>query len=320
MSAMRRLTIALVNNLPDAALHAAERQFRELLSAASHGFDLCLRLFMFPGQVRSDATLAETRAHYRKIDELWSGGPIDGLIVTGTEPRMAIEDEPFWPALTRTLAWAQEHVRSTILSCHAAHAAVFYFDGIRRWPLPRKLSGLCTCVRSADHRLLAGLPESWVTPHSRYNDVPEPALVTHGYSILSRLAETGAIDMFAAKRNSLFLFFQGHLEYDAGALLREYRRDVRRFLYGERDEYPTMPSGYFDAAIATSFERFEKMALSRRDPALLAQFPLAAAERRLAQAWRQPALRLYRNWVDDLAGHSGAAHSTTTSLAAADQR
>ena len=48
------------------------------------------------------------------------------------------------------------------------------------------------------------------------------------------------------QRESLFVFFQGHPEYDAVTLLLEYRRDVGRYLRRERDTYPPMPQGYFD--------------------------------------------------------------------------
>ena len=51
---------------------------------------------------------------------------------------------------------------------------------------------------------------------------------------------------------SLFLFLQGHPEYEAGTLLREYRRDIARFLRGEREHYPAVPQGYFDARANTA--------------------------------------------------------------------
>jgi homoserine O-succinyltransferase len=54
------------------------------------------------------------------------------------------------------------------------------------------------------------------------------------------------VDTFVRERRSLFLFFQGHPEYDADTLPREYRRDVARFLRGERDSYPDLPKEYFD--------------------------------------------------------------------------
>jgi len=315
---MSTLTIGLVNNMPDAALRTTERQFRQLLSQASPEIDIRLRLFSIPGHARSESALTYLRQHYADIDELWSGGPLDGLIVTGTEPRVAIEDEPFWPILTRLFAWAQDHTVSTILSCFAAHAAVLHLDGIRRRELPRKLFGVFECTRIADHPVLDGAPRTWVAPHSRFNDLPEAALVGAGYTILSRSPEAGA-DMFAAEGKSLFLFIQGHPEYDAGALLREYRRDIGRFLAGEQDDYPLMPTGYFDAVAAASCGRFEKLAVESRDIQLLAKFPAVEPERSVVHAWRQPALRLYGNWLAYLAKRGRMPYRRTAPPLAATQ-
>src|SRR5579864_2571933 len=126
----RGIVVALVNNMPDAALRTTERQFRELLTAASQGRDVRLVLFALPDIARSAAASAHIAAHYRDISELW-GSRVDGLIVTGTEPRVPVlDDEPYWPALTRLVGWAENHTGSTIWSCLAAHAAVLHTDGI----------------------------------------------------------------------------------------------------------------------------------------------------------------------------------------------
>ena len=43
--------------------------------------------------------------------------------------------------------------------------------------------------------------------------------------MLSRSPVAGA-DLFIKQRKSLFVFLQGHPEYDPGSLLREYQRDA----------------------------------------------------------------------------------------------
>jgi homoserine O-succinyltransferase/O-acetyltransferase len=298
---MPHLTIALINNMPDTALRATERQFRALLTGAASGNDIYLRTFLLSSQGRSEAALAYQRKYCEDIEELWDCGGIDGLIVTGAEARLpAIEDEPFWPILTKLLSWAEDHAASTMLSCHAAHAAVLFFDGVRRHPLPHKLFGLYQCAKAAEHPMMGDAPQCWVMPQSRYNDLSEEELAARGYTILSRSAEAGA-DIFAIERRRSFLFVQGHPEYDADTLFQEYRRDVRRFLTGERKDYPAMPENYFSASASAAFERFA--ALARRDIGLLAEFP-EPTEENFAQAWRGPALQLYRNWISDLARRS----------------
>ena len=71
-------------------------------------------------------------------------------------------------------------------------------------------------------------------PHSRGNDLAERDLKAAGYRILTR-APVAGVDMFARQEGSFHLFFQGHPEYEPATLLREYRRDIGRFLRGERD-------------------------------------------------------------------------------------
>jgi homoserine O-succinyltransferase len=292
------IVIGLVNNMPDAALQTTERQFRQLLFASSHN-SVCLRFFSLPELPRADAGRSHISQHYEDISELWASH-LDGLIVTGTEPRApALADEPYWPTLTKLVDWAEDHTISTVWSCLAAHAAVLHIDGIGRRAFREKLSGVFDCAKATDHTILVGAPSRWRVPHSRYNELPEEALLSSGYRILSRLSGTG-VDMFVKQRRSLFVFVQGHLEYDPGALLREYRRDIRRFLAGERDSYPEMPCGYFDEDAADALAAFREQALGSRGIDLLSSFPVAKAEQKLAHPWLGPAVRIYANWLSYL--------------------
>jgi homoserine O-succinyltransferase/O-acetyltransferase len=294
----QRIVIGLVNSMPDAALRTTERQFCCLLSVASGNIPVWLRFFYLPEQPRQDWGRAVVSQYYEDISELWAT-QLDGLIVTGTEPRAAaLVDEPYWPTLTKLVDWAEDHTISTIWSCLAAHAAVLHVDGIGRTALGEKLSGIFDCSMVEDHRLMSGAPSRWRVPHSRYNDVPQKALVSAGYRILSRSADAGA-DMFVKYRKSLFIFFQGHPEYDPGALLREYRRDSRRFLSGERISYPEMPRNYFDNDTEAAFAEFQERALRKPSTDLLSSFP-TVAEEKLVYAWRDYAAQIFTNWLSYL--------------------
>jgi homoserine O-succinyltransferase len=304
------IIIGLVNNMPDSALRTTERQFHSLLSDAGDNRAIHVRYFSLPELPRGEAARAHINAHYEDLSALWADR-IDGLIVTGTEPRAsALTDEPYWATLTNLIDWAEDHTISTIWSCLAAHAAVLHIDGIERRRLPMKLSGVFDCEKVADHRITAGAPAQWGVPHSRYNDLPEEMLVARGYSVLSRTTETGA-DLFVRNGDSLFVFVQGHPEYEPETLLHEYRRDVGRFLTGERDSYPEMPCGYFNTEAVAALDSFREQALRNRDGTLLSQFPTTILEGRPSYRWREPAVRLYRNWIraieerktNDISGH-----------------
>jgi homoserine O-succinyltransferase len=57
----RCLTIGLINNMPDGALEATERQFISLLDSASDGIQIRLLLYALPGVPRSwPNTVSET--------------------------------------------------------------------------------------------------------------------------------------------------------------------------------------------------------------------------------------------------------------------
>lgn len=294
------LTVGLVNNMPDAALKFTELQVRDLLSRAAGRREVSLRIFSLPEVARSPEGLRYVAQHHEPIDRLWEGN-FNGLIVTGTEPRTdRIEDEPYWPALTRLVDWADDHTISSVWSCLAAHAAVYRLDGIERHPFDRKLFGVFDCTKIANHALVSASPAVWQVPHSRCNELPEKALVEKGYRILSRSDAAGA-DLFIKQRQSLFVFLQGHPEYDATALFGEYRRDVRRFLAGHAAQYPELPHGYFTPDATAALLTYRERALKSRDIALLEQFPAAVVGRELAAPWRDAAARLYSNWLGYLA-------------------
>jgi homoserine O-succinyltransferase/O-acetyltransferase len=292
------LTIGLVNNMPDAALDATERQFIELVRAASPGLIVRFKLFSLSAIPRSAQARAALAVRYRDVSELWDAH-IDGLIVTGNEPRAcSLRDEPYWPALTRLMEWSEHNTDSTIWSCLAAHAAVLHGDGIERRLRKEKLFGVFPCDVVRGHSLAAGLPSRLPVPHSRHNDLPAGALIARGYRILSQSVATG-VDMFVGpeRGNSLFLFFQGHPEYDADSLAREFRRDVGRFLRGEREECPALPHGYFDSEATKPVEDFCARAQTERTEKLLRQFPMKAIEGGLQNTWQAPAIGIYQNWI-----------------------
>jgi homoserine O-succinyltransferase len=289
------IDIGLINNMPDPALDATEHQFRALLGDAADDIAVHLTLYTLPEVPRTDFGRHQV-SRYASIDRLWDSHH-DGLIVTGTEPKATdLKDEPYWESLTRVLEWAEAHTYSTILSCLAAHAAILHLDGITRRPLDDKRFGIYECVRVSDHPLVASAPAQLRMPHSRWNEIPEEALLACGYRVLTR-SEIAGVDTFIKQRKSLFVFFQGHPEYEAVTLLLEYRRDVGRYLRGERDTYPPMPHGYFDDDTVQALTALHHSALEDRREERLAEFPTAMATSKVTNNWRSAARELYHGWL-----------------------
>ncbi len=299
------LDIGLLNNMPDAALKATESQYVELLAAAAGTLTVRLHVFSSPDVVRGEAAQTYIRSAYGDYGAL-TRQRLDALIVTGAEPKAEkLTDEPYWSSLAATIDWAEHSTISTIWSCLAAHAAVLHLDGIGRQRLDMKRSGLFECVKTADVPLLAGTPTALRMPHSRWNDLRESELRAHGYRVLSRSMEAG-IDMFVKPWRSRFVFFQGHPEYAADTLYREYRRDMQRFLQGTRATLPEVPAHYFDFATEQRMAAFGLVAAAHRTPETFAHFPRGYALRQpLIEGWRASAVRIFRNWLVDLAAAKG---------------
>jgi homoserine O-succinyltransferase len=248
------------------------------------------------GVPRTDRGQRHLNEFYFSSEDLWDHR-FDAVIITGTEPRQPdLRQEPYWSALAEVFDWAERNTFSTVLSCLAAHAGVLHSDGIQRYRLSDKQFGVFEFSKTADHTLTTGV-DPVRFPHSRWNEVRTDELAASGYTVLAQSAE-GGVDSFAKKkRQSLFVHFQGHPEYGAQTLLKEYRRDIRRFLQKERETYPTMPKGYFDVASAKLLAQFQQTALADPSEKQLAYFPEAVVKM-LERSWRSSATRIYRNWLE----------------------
>lgn len=292
------LTIGLVNNMPDGALASTERQVFDLLHAASDDRPIELRLYALPTVVRSEQAREYVRRSYLGVGPLCAE-TLDGLIVTGAEPRAPqLTEESYWSDLRQVIEWAKVGSSSAIWSCLAVHAAVKHLDGIERMRLEGKCFGVFEQTRvTASHPLLDGAPTKLMTPHSRWNEISEEPLRAHGYEVLTRSLESG-VDTFVKHHDrSLFVFLQGHPEYTALSLLGEYRRDVGRFLRGESDAYPAIPLNYFSKAIEQLLSDFRERSIQERRAELLSSFPVGQAAVAVENTWRTGAVQLYRNWL-----------------------
>jgi homoserine O-succinyltransferase len=290
------LRIALINNMPDSALEDTENQFFELLNHAAGDRHINVQLFSLPKIERGERGEQRLSAYYRDISELWKTR-FDAAIITGTEPHQPnLRDEPYWPMFAEVLDWAERNTASVVLSCLAAHASVLHCEGIERRPLKSKQSGVFS-YQTSEHALTSGIGKFVQFPHSRWNEVGEDDLTACGYKVLTRSVEAGVDSFVKKKKRSLFLHFQGHPEYSLLTLLKEYRRDIKRFIRNERETYPSMPTGYFDECSARLMHDFEQSVLKSPNEEQMAFFPEAMAVERLQNSWRSSAIAVYSNWL-----------------------
>jgi homoserine O-succinyltransferase/O-acetyltransferase len=292
----KSITIGLINNMPDGALEATERQFISLLESASGDMQVKLSFHTLSSIPRNEPCALHVKNFYSDAANL-SDKKLDGLIVTGREPLTPnLKDETYWQDFVKVLEWAKDNTYSTIWSCLAAHAALLHMDGIVRIKNKHKYCGVFECTKQSDHPLMKDSPASFRLPHSRWNSISEDTLLSHGYSVLTQSPHIG-VDTFVKEDKSLFVFFQGHPEYESNTLLLEYRRDIGRYLRGETNTYPLMPQGYFDEStvIALAALQAEVKAEPRED--FFAKSSTILGNSSLEDTWHSTAACIYRNWL-----------------------
>ena len=295
---IRELHIGFLNMMPDAALEATERQFIRLVGNCNRIAQFYVYPFSLPGLNRGAQAQAYIDQFYCNFDDLKRQG-LDGLIITGANvANPALEQEAFWEPLMDVVRWSEHNVASTLCSCLATHALLKYQHGIDRQPLPSKKWGVYSHrVLQPDHPLLRDINTRFDAPHSRYNDISRKQLEDAGLTVLAESQE-GGVHMAVSPDGFRVVYFQGHPEYDGNSLLKEYKREVLRFIGGELDAPPPFPENYLSAegqAIAARFVEAAATAASRGPPA--PDFPELELESLLDNTWGDTAKAIFNNWL-----------------------
>jgi homoserine O-succinyltransferase len=291
------VTIGLVNNMGDEALKVTERQFAQLINWSAGDVDVRLRLFALRRTPRSPRALEYVATRYQPASSAMDG-ELDALIITGAQPRaVRLDQEPYWEELIELIDWAKEHTASTILSCLAVHAAVLHLDGIERRPLPDKLTGVFAFQAQRDHPLAGEKGRARVTPHSRYNGLFQSDLELAGYDVLTSSPIHG-VDSFIKSFGAQFVFLQGHPEYEANSLAREYRRDMGPYLRGETDKRPARPKGYFAAEAEMELSVLERRPGEDSGGQVIEDLSKIEALAPTEAPWRDAAISFYRGWIE----------------------
>jgi len=301
------LRIGLLNLMPDAALQATERQFLRLTEAFGQSANLYVFPFSIESGDRADVARAHIKANYSDFTDLQQDG-LDALIITGANPaRTDITAEPFWHPLLEIIDWAQEHVGSTLCSCLATHAVLQHYHGKTRRELLQRQWGVYDHeLLIPQHPLLAGLSAPVSAPHSHRFAVSRRTMEAAGLTVLIDSAEAG-VHLAVSSDSQRFVLFQGHPEYDAVSLLKEYKREVQRFLTGNRQGYPTFPEHYFNTAAMQRLDAYQRQLIECDfEQSTLPVFPEAELSDGCTNTWGQPGRVIYRNWLSEsLSGAAG---------------
>ena len=295
---IRELHIGFLNMMPDSAFRVTELQFMRMVGSCNQIAQFFVYPFTIPGLPRSPEIQDYIDHYYSSFDLLKQDG-LDALIITGANvANPSLDQEPFWEPLQDIISWATEHVTSVLSSCLATHAIVKVLHRIERRPLPRKRWGVYNHrVARTDHPLLLDINTRFDVPHSRNNDISQAQLEAAGFTILV-YSEEGGVHMAVSPDLLRFVFLQGHPEYDRISLLKEYKREVLRFIEGDREDYPPHPDNYFSKEAAGIADRYHGIVLSALEYGHpIPEFPEQEIEPILDNTWRDTGRAVFNNWL-----------------------
>nr|WP_239544507.1 homoserine O-succinyltransferase [Virgibacillus halotolerans] len=176
---------------------------------------------------------------YTTFDEV-KDRRFDGMIITGAPiERLQFEEVNYWKELTKIMDWTKQNVTSVLSICWGAQALLYYYYGIDKYELPKKLTGIYQHrVSDPTIKLVRGFDEIFNAPHSRYTTVSMEEIKAD--SRLQLLSTSDVAEAFIImSTDAKHIMVTGHLEYDATTLAEEYIRDCDKGLDVE------LPENYF---------------------------------------------------------------------------
>ncbi len=291
---IRELHIGFLNMMPDAAFLATERQFFRLTAAATNIVQIYIHPIKCDGMQRGQEISEHIEKYYRDFEAIKAEG-LDALIVTGANPQFTdLTREPYWEQATEIFQWAENNVCSVFYSCLASHAALQSQYGLKRKPLKKKLWGIYSHrVIDRQHPLVSNINTKFDIPHSRNNDICAEKFAKKQLKVLVTGKKVG-VAIATSSDGIRQVFCQGHPEYDVNSLLKEYRREVQRFVLGEREDYPPQPVG-FNPEVKKQLKQFKTHILDKE--VTLSDFPEQAVLEHLDNTWRDTAKAIFSNWL-----------------------
>jgi homoserine O-succinyltransferase len=296
---IRELHIGLLNMMPDAALEATERQFFRLIGESNQIAQFYLHPFTLDELERSDEGQAHINKYYQSFDDIKKEG-LDALIITGANMiGTELAEQPFWQPLSEVLAWAYDNVTSTLCSCLTTHAVLQFRYKQKRSLLPsgKRWGVYPHRVVDRKHPLVVGVNTRFDVPHSRFNEIFPEQFNEAGLKVLVE-SEDGDVHLAVSEDGFRLVFFQGHPEYDSISLMKEYKREIGRYINGEIKEYPPFPENYFSLKCQTILEEYQdnlNAALAQNSE--IPVFPENYIIPFLDNTWHDTAEAVINNWI-----------------------
>ena len=232
---IRPLQIAILNLMPDKI--TTEIQLLRALGATP--LQIEVTLLHTSTHNSKNTSQAHLDAFYKTYQDVMDKN-FDALIVTGAPvEHMAYKDVSYWDEFAGIMEWARTHVYSSFFICWGAQAALYHYNGIEKFPLAAKKSGVYLHkVVTPFEPLLTGFDDSFHVPVSRNTEIRHRDVAANtDLLVLAESDDTGIFLIYDRAHRRIYSF--NHLEYDAETLQREYTRDKKEGLN------PQVPHNYF---------------------------------------------------------------------------
>ena len=223
---IRPLEIAILNLMP--TKEVTETQIMRLLSNSP--LQVNITLISTESYVGKNTSLEHLNRFYKSFSDV-KNRKFDGMIITGAPvENVEFTDVKYWKELQNIFDYAKTNVTSTLFICWGAQAALYYYYGIEKHLLDKKLFGIYKHKKLVKYdRLLKGTDDRFFMPHSRHTTVYEEDIKACKDLVLLASSKQAGATIIRSKDNK-FIFITGHAEYDRDTLEKEYLRDLDRGL------------------------------------------------------------------------------------------
>ena len=221
MQDIRPLRIAILNLMP--LKITTETDLIRLLSNTP--LQLEISFMKLKSHTPKNTPIEHMMMFYRDFEQMRLE-KYDGMIITGAPVEtLEYEDVNYWTEMTAIFDWARTHVTSTLYICWAAQAGLYYYYGVPKYPLEKKMFGIFP-----QHPLEPQLPifrgfdDVFQMPHSRHTEIRRDDILANPDLTLIAESPDCGVSMVMARGGREF-FITGHLEYAPNTLDNEYKRD-----------------------------------------------------------------------------------------------
>ena len=221
---IRPLEILMLNLMPT----KEETELQMLRCLSNSPLQVDVTFMMVSSHESKNTSIRHLNRFYQYFDDI-KYRKFDGMIITGAPiEHLEFEEVDFWEEFKMILDWAEKNVTSTVFQCWGAQAAMYYFYGLQKRPLEKKLFGIYW--HEVLHRkipLVRGFDDVFLAPHSRHTDVDLDDIKKCGQiTVLAQSDDAGFLLGMADDGRKIFI--QGHPEYDRLTLDSEYKRDINK--------------------------------------------------------------------------------------------